>query len=237
MDYYVYIHCKPISCEVFYVGKGCKRRAWANERNIHWSNTIAKYGIEIKIVCAGLQQWYALELEKDLITYYGRKDLGYGPLVNMTDGGDGLSSSDAKLQCAKNKELGIGLFSLTKEQLSDNGKINGTKGGKARALVGDLPAMARENAHKGGKEAHRLGLGIHKEGVAKRAAEKTVTLNIGIHARSATKIKEDSIKGGIASCSTIYRCLECGYTSIAMVMGTHHKKHNHSGKVRVITWI
>lgn len=233
MDYYVYLHCKPWSGEVFYVGKGCKRRAWSNERNLHWSNTVAKYGLDVKIVSFGLQQWYALELEKELISYYGRKDLGYGQLVNMTDGGDGLSSSDAKTQCAKNKELGIGLFSLTKEQLSNNGKINGKIGGKSRASSGDLPILARENAHKGGKESYKLRLGIHKPGVAKLAAEKTVELKVGIHARSVNKMKEDSIKGGIASCSAIYRCLECGYTSIAMVMGIHHKKHNHSGKERV----
>jgi hypothetical protein len=46
---------------------------------------------EYKIIEDNLNWTDACELEKQLITEYGRYDLGLGPLVNMTDGGDGTN--------------------------------------------------------------------------------------------------------------------------------------------------
>lgn len=85
-DYYVYLHKKATSHEVFYVGKGLKDRAWAKSgRSSLWLRTAQKYGYIVEIVQDGLQDWAAIELEAQLIALYGRKDLGYGPLVNMCD--------------------------------------------------------------------------------------------------------------------------------------------------------
>jgi hypothetical protein len=96
-DFYVYIHRKATNGEVFYVGKGVGRRAWVKERgNLHWQNTVQKHNYIVEIVQDGLQEWYAFELEKNLIAYYGRADCGIGNLVNHTDGGDGVSSEDAR---------------------------------------------------------------------------------------------------------------------------------------------
>ena len=90
-DFYVYIHRKATTGEVFYVGKGHGDRAYEFGRNDHWNKTARKHGFSVKIVETGLQEWYALELEMDLIALYGRNDLGYGTLVNWTDGGEGVS--------------------------------------------------------------------------------------------------------------------------------------------------
>lgn len=92
MDFYVYVHKKKTTGEVFYVGKGCGTRAWNfNNRSTFWVKVCRKYGCVVEIVKNNLQEWYALELETDLINYYGRSNLGNGPLVNLIDGGDGLS--------------------------------------------------------------------------------------------------------------------------------------------------
>lgn len=92
MDYYVYLHRKKTNGEVFYVGKGCNRRAYdTKDRSEHWKRTSKKYGFTVEIISNGLQDWYAKELESDYIAYYGRNDLDYGKLVNFTDGGDGIS--------------------------------------------------------------------------------------------------------------------------------------------------
>lgn len=91
-DFYVYLHCKATTGEVFYVGKGTGRRAWqATNRNRQWSNIVRRHGLTIEIVISGLQEWAAHEIERDLIALHGRRDLGHGPLVNFTDGGDGVS--------------------------------------------------------------------------------------------------------------------------------------------------
>lgn len=90
-DFYVYVHRKATTGEIFYVGKGKDDRAYVFGRNRYWDNTAKKHGYTVETIETGLQEWYALELEINLIAYHGRRDLKLGPLVNMTDGGEGMS--------------------------------------------------------------------------------------------------------------------------------------------------
>jgi hypothetical protein len=91
-DFYVYFHRKSTNNEIFYIGKGNNKRAWQKFRqNKFWNNVVNKHGYYVEIFEDGLQEWAAFELEKNLICLYGRKNLGYGNLTNLTDGGDGLS--------------------------------------------------------------------------------------------------------------------------------------------------
>jgi hypothetical protein len=91
-DYYVYIHKKSTTGEVFYVGKGSGNRAYnRSNRTLWWKRLVAKHGYDVEIVASGLQEWYAFELEVELITRYGRRDINEGSLINRTDGGDGCS--------------------------------------------------------------------------------------------------------------------------------------------------
>lgn len=113
MDFYVYIHRRETDGQIYYVGKGQGQRAWDFlRRNNHWHNTHNKHGTTVQVVSNGLQEWYALELETELIALYGRQDLNLGPLVNKTDGGEGGSgrvlSEDAKQHlslCLKNRKF------------------------------------------------------------------------------------------------------------------------------------
>ena len=90
MDFYVYLHKKKTTGEVFYVGKGCGSRAWDQAgRSSFWRKVVQKHGYDVQIHSCRLQEWYAFELEKDLIAYYGRRQLGKGTLVNLSDGGEG----------------------------------------------------------------------------------------------------------------------------------------------------
>jgi hypothetical protein len=94
MDFYVYIHRRASNGAVFYVGKGVNDRAWQaspRRRSAHWRSIVKKHGLVVEIVADGLQEWYAHELERELIALYGRRDLGLGPLINLTDGGEGGS--------------------------------------------------------------------------------------------------------------------------------------------------
>lgn len=104
-DYYVYVHRKATTGEIFYVGKGKGGRAWDAKvgRNPHWHRTVAKHGLRVELVQTGMQEWWAFELEQELIACIGRRDTGSGPLVNMTDGGEGesgrvMQESTRKLQ-------------------------------------------------------------------------------------------------------------------------------------------
>lgn len=88
----VYRHRRLDNHEVFYVGIGkSEKRAYAKYgRNPHWKNIVSKHGYNVELLAKGLSWEDACELECFLIEEYGRKDLGTGQLVNMTDGGDGV---------------------------------------------------------------------------------------------------------------------------------------------------
>lgn len=87
----VYKHITKGTNQVFYIGIGkTKKRAYnkSKDRSIFWHN-IAKRGYNVEVLLENLTWEEACEKEKELISLYGRRDLGLGPLVNMTDGGDG----------------------------------------------------------------------------------------------------------------------------------------------------
>lgn len=87
MDYFVYLHRRASNNKIFYVGKGCRYRHKKTEgRSEHWHNIVRKHGYTIEIVQHGMQEWWAFELERELILKY--KDQG---LCNRTEGGEGAS--------------------------------------------------------------------------------------------------------------------------------------------------
>lgn len=93
MRYYVYQHTKADTGEVFYIGKGCGKRAWkfgaSGKRSEQWSRTAAKHGVSVSILIEGLTHFAALRIEQQLISKIGRRDKKLGLLVNGTDGGEG----------------------------------------------------------------------------------------------------------------------------------------------------
>ena len=92
-NYYVYEHYRPNCDEPFYVGKGCGNRAHTinNRKNLHWKRIAKKYGFEVRVVAEKMSEFNAILLEISLIACWGRMDMGVGPLVNHTDGGEGFS--------------------------------------------------------------------------------------------------------------------------------------------------
>lgn len=89
MVYYVYIHKKKDTDQIFYVGKGHGRRAWESiGRSYYWNNVVSKHGFVVEFLKEGLSELEAYALEKQAIKEYGRFQKG-GFLVNLTDGGEG----------------------------------------------------------------------------------------------------------------------------------------------------
>jgi len=92
--YYAYEHYKKGTDQIFYVGigkieEGKYQRAYSlAKRNTHWHATAKKYGFDSKIVFESESREEVCNKEIELILKYGRKDLGTGPLVNKTTGGE-----------------------------------------------------------------------------------------------------------------------------------------------------
>lgn len=99
---FVYQHVRKDTCELFYIGIGKnKKRAYSlYNRNKHWHNIVNKHGYEIEILIDNISWELACEFETILINFYGRFDKKLGPLVNMTNGGDGsngyITSNETK---------------------------------------------------------------------------------------------------------------------------------------------
>lgn len=89
----VYAHYKPNSDNIFYIGKGYEHRAQDKcGRNTFWIRTVKKYGgFDVRILHEKLEESTAFCLEAMYINAYGRRNQGKGPLVNLTDGGEGPS--------------------------------------------------------------------------------------------------------------------------------------------------
>ena len=87
----VYQHRRLANSEIFYIGIGVKEgRAYLKtSRNKHWHNIANSVNYIVEITHKDVSWEEACSIEKYLICFYGRKDLGLGLLVNMTDGGEG----------------------------------------------------------------------------------------------------------------------------------------------------
>lgn len=90
---YVYQHIRLDTNEVFYVGigsdKNYKRANWSYGRSKFWKS-VAKNGFKVIITHDKIDFESCKKVEVSLIKFYGRRDIGTGILVNMTDGGDGV---------------------------------------------------------------------------------------------------------------------------------------------------
>jgi hypothetical protein len=172
--FYVYIYIDPRNNEPFYVGKGKGRRykyhlnmaksnlyhKESNGPKINKIRDILEVGMEPMIeIFRDLDENDSFRMEMDLISKYGRIDLGTGTLTNLSGGGEGQSGwipdddyrkrmsdstrgekngmfgknqSNETKEKIKNKALGREVSESTRKKMSEQriGEMNGFFGKK-----------------------------------------------------------------------------------------------------------
>lgn len=110
-QFYVYVYRDPSRRnEPIYVGKGQDDRAHSHLTRkdmhpfTHRLQLMKRNGIEpITSVVNLPSEALAIQCEIDTIARFGRKDLGLGPVLNMTDGGEGASGRVEGAETRKKK--------------------------------------------------------------------------------------------------------------------------------------
>jgi len=91
----VYLHRKKDTEEIFYIGiwlKDKRRPFVKTGRTKWWNNIVEKHKLNVEILFDDIDEKQAKQIEEYLIAFYGRMDTtNWGKLINMTDGGDGIS--------------------------------------------------------------------------------------------------------------------------------------------------
>ena len=159
-DFYIYLHRRATDGKVFYVGKGYGRRYKSKSRNKHWHNIVNKHGYKVEIYLDGLQEWYAFELEKEIISFYGRENL-----CNLTDGGEGPSnpSDETRIKMSMS-HVGKKLPMCQRIKISESNK--GRK-------ISDEAKQKSSNSQKGKKKSESTKLNMSIAAKGRKASEET----------------------------------------------------------------
>ncbi len=230
-NYYIYICLDPRKSgrylyddvcflfEPFYVGKGKgKRYKRTTGRNKYFKNKINKIkqsGLEPIIfkLYENLNEKQSFEKEIELIEEIGRFDLNFGPLLNMTDGGEGNSglifSEDHKKKIREN-HIGTKGYHHTDEAKNKIGKKHKGK------IISEETRIKIIESHKG-----KLLSDEHKSKLSKNHADFKGDKHpmFGKHHSIETKNKMiKSHKGKIIEMKTRNKISE-------KMKGENHPKH------------
>ena len=120
--YYVYQYLREDNTP-YYIGKGKNRRAWSKRHSVGVPDIS-----RIQIIKDKLTEDEAFQLEMDLISYYGRKDIGTGILRNSTQGGDNFRDPVVEqkrinsVKRATKQSLEAGTHTFLDDNLRENNK-------------------------------------------------------------------------------------------------------------------
>jgi len=86
--YYIYAHLRNDTNKIFYIGKGCGKRAYIkSNRSLYWKRIVEKYGYSVTILLDNLNENESYKYEMYYIDIEKKKG---NCDANFTNGGDGV---------------------------------------------------------------------------------------------------------------------------------------------------
>lgn len=205
--FYVYIYFRP-DWTPCYVGKGCRKRWLRHEKetaNPYLRHIIRKAGGSLPKmkVQENMTEEHAFALEMLLIKIIGREEFG-GPLVNLTDGGEGASGLSAEARAkivAKQKgkpksPSHCAAMRVPKGPMSEKNKAAIIAGQRAspNILIG-REIMRQKLTGKPKTDAHRIAAGLARRGI-KPDKESRRKMSIAAKRRG---LHPNFVAGGLAA--------------------------------------
>ena len=201
--YYVYEWLREDGTP-YYIGKGKNNRAFDTKRK--WS---PKDPSRIRLVKENLIEEEAYELEKRLITLYGRKDLGNGILRNRTPGGEGGDTA---------------MYIDFSKRASTKGKTYEEMYGTEKAKTLKKMRAKKMSETRKGKKLEEISGSDKAAELKKKASERQGEINRlrGGHSEETKQKMRAAAKGRKASrCCCIHCGLEIGINNITKHQQTH----------------
>lgn len=161
--FYVYAYLRENNNIPYYIGKGSGERMFKKHKGI----SVPKDKSKIVIMENNLTEIGALALERRYISWYGRKDLHTGVLLNKTFGGDGVAGYKHTEETKKILKIVSKSIGNKGKKMSEEAKLKMSK-----AKIGNTPW---NKGKKTNKISWNKGINYMSKGNLKRMKDLLIT--------------------------------------------------------------